>query len=66
MGQDVPQDFVLAHMWYSIGAKASSGDERKTSLENRNHVAAQMTTSQIGKAHEMARHCQDTRFKECE
>ena len=66
MGQGIPQDVVLAHMWYSIGAKASSGDERKTSLENRNHVAAQMTVSQIGKAHEMARRCQDTKFKDCE
>src|SRR5262244_671550 len=61
MGQGIPQDFVLAHMWYSIGAKASSGDERKTALENRNHVTAQMNASQIGKAHEMARRCQDTK-----
>ena len=66
VGQGVPQDFVRAHMWYSIGAKASSGDERKISLENRNNVASQMTAAQIGKAHEMARRCQDTKFKDCD
>ena len=28
--------------------------------------AFQMTAAQIGKPHEMARRCQDTKFKECE
>jgi TPR repeat protein len=65
-GRGVPQDFVRAHMWYSIGAKASSGDERRISLENRDNVASQMTATQIGKAHEMARRCQETKFKECD
>src|SRR5262249_50299158 len=30
------------------------------------HLASQLTTSQIGKAREMARHCQKTKFKECD
>jgi hypothetical protein len=29
-------------------------------------VALQMTAVQIKKAQEMARHCQDTQFKECD
>ena len=66
MGQGVPKDFVRAHMWYNIGAKASSGDERKISMKNRADVASHMTAAQIGKAQEMARRCQQSRFKECD
>ena len=65
-GQGVPQDFVRAHMWYSVAAAAMSGDDRKKPVVNRDIVVSQMTSAQIGKAQEMARRCQATKFKECD
>jgi TPR repeat protein len=66
VGQGVPQDFSRAHMWYSIGVKASNGDEHKVSMKNRNSVSSYMTAAQIEKAQEMERRCQETKFKECD
>jgi TPR repeat protein len=65
-GRGVRQDFILAHMWSNIAAGALNGDEGKTALTRRDHVASQMTAGQIEKAQEMARRCQDTKFKDCE
>ena len=65
-GRGARQDFILAHMWSSIAAAALNGDEGKTALNRRDYVASQMTAVQIEKAEEMARHCQETKFKECE
>jgi hypothetical protein len=53
-------------MWYSIGVKGSSGEEQKISMKNRDSVSSQMTAAQIGKAQEMERRCQETKFKECD
>ena len=53
-------------MWDNFGAVASSGDERKIFLKNRDTLASQMTGAEIGKAQEMARRCQETKFKECD
>lgn len=66
VGQGVVQDFVRARMWYNISAKVSSGDERKISITNRDDVGSRMTAAQIAKAQEMARRCQNTKFKECD
>ena len=63
-GQGVPQDFVRAHMWYNVAAAALSDPEGKISMKNRNHVASKMTAAQIEKAQEMARRCQQSKFKE--
>ena len=65
-GRGVPQDFVRAHMWFNVAAAALTGDERKAAIKNRDNVASQLTAVQIGKAEEMARHCQVTKFKECD
>jgi TPR repeat protein len=65
-GRGVRQDFILAHMWSNIAAGALNGDEGKTALTRRDHVASQMTAAQIEKAQEIARRCQDTKFKDCE
>jgi len=65
-GRGARQDFILAHMWSNIAAATLNGDEGKTALIRRDHVASQMTPAQIEKAQEMARRCQDTKFKECE
>src|SRR6185436_120117 len=65
-GLGARQDFILAHMWSNIAAATLNGDEGKSALTRRDHVASQMTAAQIEKAQEMARRCQDTKFKECE
>ena len=65
-GRGARQDFILAHMWSNIAAATLNGDEGKTALTRRDHVASQMTAAQIEKAQEMARRCQDTKFKECD
>jgi TPR repeat protein len=59
----VPQDLVRAHMWFTVSAEASGNT---VSLMFRDHVASRMTAAQIAKAHEMARRCQETKFKECD
>ena len=66
VGQGVPQDFVRAHMWYSLAATAASDEEQMISITNRESVTSHMTAAQIVNAQEMARRCQDTKFKECE
>ena len=57
MGTAVPQDYVLAHMWFNI---ANTTVRKKGSLapnyvELRRKVQELMTPSQIEKAQEMAR-----------
>jgi hypothetical protein len=65
-GRGVRQDFILAHMWSSIAAAALNGDEGKAAIKRRDYVASHMTAAQIEKAEEMARRCQETKFKMCE
>ena len=64
-GRGARRDFIRAHMWYSLAAAALSGDDGKTAMKRRDYVAAQMTAAQIETAQEMARRCQETKFKEC-
>ncbi len=65
-GRGARQDFILAHMWSSIAAATLNGDDGKAALKRRDYVASHMTAAQIEKAQEMARRCQDTKFKECD
>lgn len=65
-GQGVPQDFIRAYMWYDLAATALSGADAMVAMKLRDHVASRMTAAQIGKAQEMARRCQDTKFKACD
>ena len=65
-GHGVPPDFVRSHMWYSVAATVLSGAIGKAAITNRDLAASRMTAAQIGKAQEMARHCQETKFKECD
>ena len=53
-------------MWLDLAAAALSGGERENAMEIRYLVASEMTTAQIEKAQEMARRCQETKFKECD
>jgi uncharacterized protein len=50
-GPGVPQDYVLAHMWWNLAG--SNGN--KNAVENRNIVEKKMSKQQIEKAQEMAR-----------
>jgi TPR repeat protein len=50
-GQGVPQDYVLAHMWFNLAA--AQGDPNGKGL--RDLVAKSMTSEQIAEAQRMAR-----------
>ena len=50
-GKGVPQDYVLAHMWWNIAG--SNGD--KNAVTSKNTVEKDMTPQQIEKVQEMAR-----------
>ena len=65
-GNGVPQDFVRAHMWSNLAGAALSGEEGKNAMKIRDRAALQMTAAQILLAKEMARRCQQTKFKECD
>jgi TPR repeat protein len=60
-GTSVPQDYVLAQMWYNIAA--ANGND--TGSENRDIVAAKMTSEDISKAQSMARECMASDYKNC-
>ena len=49
-GQGVPQDYVSAHMWYSLAAAKGLTDAAK----ERDMVASQMTAAQIAEAQRLA------------
>ena len=53
-------------MWYNVSAAALSGFMGKITTNSRNQLALQMTATQIEKAQELARRCQETKFKECD
>ena len=56
-GQGVPQDYVLAHMWWNICG--SSGD--KDCVKNRDIIENKMSKQQIEKAQELARNWKPTK-----
>ena len=60
-GEGVTQDFIRAHMWWSIAA--SFGDEDAS--ENRDIIAEQMTRVQLKKAKTLAHECVRKKFKGC-
>ena len=47
-------------------ALAVSDDKVRKATKHRDEMALQMTAAQIEKAQEMARRCQETKFKECD
>lgn len=65
-GRGVRQDFIRAHMWYNVAAAMLSGDDGEAAIKRRDHVASRMTAAQIEQAQEMARRCQQSKFKECQ
>jgi hypothetical protein len=65
-GTGVRQDFVRAHMWFTLAAAVLSGDSGDAATKNRDRIAAKMTAEQIATAQEMARRCQESKFKNCD
>jgi TPR repeat protein len=49
-GLGVPQDYVGAHMWFSLSAAQGN----QNAVKNREVVAQRMTPAQIGEAHKRA------------
>jgi TPR repeat protein len=50
-GLGVPQDYVMAHMWFNLAA--ALGDEK--ALKTRDALAKNMTSEQITEAQRLAR-----------
>jgi len=65
-GRGARQDFIRAYMWDSLAVAALNSDVGQAAMKHRDHLASQMTDAQIERAQEMARRCQETKFKECE
>jgi uncharacterized protein len=65
LGDGVPQDDVLAHMWLNIAASDDSTAGRDAAIEQRDAIATRMTAKQIAKARELARKCTANKFKGC-
>ena len=53
-GKGLPQDYVLAHMWFNLAGSQINED----AIRNRNTLERKMSPSQIEKAQEMARNWQ--------
>jgi TPR repeat protein len=60
-GQGVPQDYIIAYMWFNLAA--ANGDEK--ALKNRGIVAERMSQTDISKAQEMSRACFAQDYKNC-
>ncbi len=58
-GEDVPQDYVQAHMWFDLAASSippgPPGEGRDSAVNNRDIVAKVMTPAQISEAEKLAR-----------
>ena len=55
-GQGVPQDYVQAHMWFSLAAAGlPPGEDRNSAAEYRDIVAKLLTAAQIAEAQRLAR-----------
>lgn len=64
-GRGVLQDYVRAHMWLNLAGASMSGDNAKITSNERDKIAAKMTPAQIERAQEMARKCQQSKFRDC-
>ena len=60
-GTGVPEDDVLAHMWWSLSA--SMGNDG--AAERRDGVAGKMTPAQLQEAQQLARECVKRNYKGC-
>jgi TPR repeat protein len=56
-GEGVPQDFVLALMWFTL----SAAQNHKDAIENRDKAVLFMTPAQIAEARKLAHNWKPTR-----
>lgn len=65
-GEGFPQDYVRAYMWVSLAAALEANTySRRGMVRERDGATHKMTPAQIERAQEMARTCQESRFKDC-
>ena len=60
-GTGVPQDNIMVHIWFNV----SSANGFSMAVENKDKLAASMTTEDISKAQSMARECMNSGYTEC-
>jgi len=52
----VPQDYVLAHLWFSLAAAQSNDPELKAdAIENRDLAESKLTPAEVNEAQRLAR-----------
>jgi len=55
-GRGVTQDYVQAHMWYSLAAaRLPPGEARDMAASNRDQIKKLMTPAQVAEAQRLAR-----------
>ncbi len=55
-GQGIRQDYIQAHMWFSLAAsRFPPGEDRDRAVQDRDRVAALMTPAQITEAEKLKR-----------
>lgn len=60
-GEGIPENVIRAYVWSSM-AKASGYESAKTNLEI---FKAEMTKEQIARAQELAAHCYESAYQNC-
>ena len=60
-GSGVPEDKVLAYMWWNLAA--ANGIENAS--KNKGIIAKRMTSSQIAEAQKLSRDCLKNNYKNC-
>ena len=67
-GHGLPQNYVLAHMWYNLAAlqgEELSLDSGDGESGNRDKIARRMTPAQIARAQELAAQCLASNYQDC-
>ena len=54
-GEDVPQDYVQAHMWFNLSASRSTGEARENAAKGRDLAAGDLTPDGLNEAQRLAR-----------
>jgi TPR repeat protein len=54
-GTGVPQDHVLAHMWFNLAASRMTGEIRESAVRLRNVIADELTPDDLSEAQRLAR-----------
>jgi TPR repeat protein len=54
-GEGVPQDYVQAHMWYSLAASRLGDTDRPYAVDGRDRAPGQMNPTELAEAQRLAR-----------